>query len=172
MDNDGTARMDDEVPQNSETAGSSLAQKAALNAQRVHRDGHVYHFDANLKSHPPWKHRMRCTRNGKQLPCNGAIWTTGEWETDSRGRFYQRGILRGGHSHDAYEHFLNEDDTAFVGSGGPVDDKSNPGKYYYVQLNPNKCLNLRQVPLHRLPVSLAGKWKWSLKGTPRSILTS
>ncbi|KAI1706839.1 secA DEAD-like domain-containing protein [Ditylenchus destructor] len=94
---------------------------------RVHRDGHVYCFIANLKSRPPWKQRMRCTRRqrgiDKKLQCNGYIWTTGEWETDSRGRLYQRGILRGGHAHDAYEQLFNEDDTAFVGIGGPTDDK-------------------------------------------------
>ncbi|KAI1699966.1 hypothetical protein DdX_16999 [Ditylenchus destructor] len=92
--------------------------------KKVHRDGHVYCFHFTLKSHPPWKHRMRCTQNSKTVPCKGAIWTTGEWETDNRGRLYQRGIPRGGHSHVAYEQFFNEDDTAFVGSGDPPDDKS------------------------------------------------
>ncbi|KAI1712397.1 hypothetical protein Ddc_12436 [Ditylenchus destructor] len=55
----------------------------------------------------------------------GSIWTTGEWEMDNRGRLYQRGILRGGHCHDAYEQFFNEDDTAFVGGGGSTDDKKS-----------------------------------------------
>ncbi|KAI1706847.1 hypothetical protein Ddc_15114 [Ditylenchus destructor] len=76
-----------------------------------------------LKCNPPWKHRMVCTRNCQKLPCKGSIWTTGEWETDKLQRHYQRGILRSGHVHKAYEQFLNEDDTAFVGHGSPIDDK-------------------------------------------------
>ncbi|KAI1705249.1 hypothetical protein DdX_13717 [Ditylenchus destructor] len=91
--------------------------------KNVHRDGHTYCFKENLRRSPPWKHRMTCTRNNKNLHCNGYIWTTGMWEIDELGRHFQRGILKGGHSHKAYEQFLNEDDTAFVGSGGPMDDK-------------------------------------------------
>ncbi|KAI1710412.1 hypothetical protein DdX_10772 [Ditylenchus destructor] len=90
--------------------------------KKVHRDGHVYCLVRKLKSHPLWKHRMRCTRNNKQLPCNGYIWTTGEWETDNLGRFYQRGIPRGEHSHRAFE-VLNEDATAHV--GGPMEVKQS-----------------------------------------------
>ncbi|KAI1694829.1 hypothetical protein DdX_19919 [Ditylenchus destructor] len=93
----------------------------------VHRDGFTYYVFSNLTSHPPWKQRMRCTRRKdgtKKSQCNGMIWTTGEWETDSHGRLYQRGILRGKHSHEAYEQILNEDDTAFVGSGDPMDDET------------------------------------------------
>ncbi|KAI1698470.1 hypothetical protein DdX_17895 [Ditylenchus destructor] len=46
--------------------------------KKVHRDGHVYCMDSKLKSHPPWKQRMRCTRNNKNMPCKGSIWTTEE----------------------------------------------------------------------------------------------
>ncbi|KAI1704912.1 hypothetical protein Ddc_15965 [Ditylenchus destructor] len=95
--------------------------------KKVHRDGHTYFFVANLKSRPPWKQRMRCTRRNdvtKNSNCKGYIWTTGEWETDNRGRLYQRGIPRGGHSHDAYEHFFDEDNTAFVGNV-PIDNKNS-----------------------------------------------
>ncbi|KAI1707785.1 hypothetical protein Ddc_14656 [Ditylenchus destructor] len=96
--------------------------------KKVHRDGFTYFFFGNLKNRPPWKQRMRCTRKGevtKKSQCNGRIWTTGEWETDNRGRLYQRGILKGGHSHKAFEHFFDEDETAFVGNGGPIDDKQS-----------------------------------------------
>ncbi|KAI1705244.1 hypothetical protein DdX_13712 [Ditylenchus destructor] len=96
--------------------------------EKVHRDGYVYFLQTKLKSHPPWKHRMMCTRTNeviKKLNCTGSIWTTGEWETDSYGRQYQRGILRGQHTHEAYEQFLNEDDIAFVGNGGPIDEKQS-----------------------------------------------
>ncbi|KAI1702463.1 srg family chemoreceptor domain-containing protein [Ditylenchus destructor] len=89
---------------------------------KVHRDGYVYGWVANLKSSPPWKQRMTCTRKqrGIRKQCNGYIWTTGEWETDSRERLYQRGIVKGYH---ACEHPVNEDDTDFVGNGGPMDDE-------------------------------------------------
>ncbi|KAI1705268.1 hypothetical protein DdX_13736 [Ditylenchus destructor] len=83
--------------------------------EKVHRDGHMYCFDSKLKSRPPWKQRMRCTRtinigDNKRVRCNGAIWTTGEWEVDSYATLYQRGITRGPHSHKAYEQSLDEDD--------------------------------------------------------------
>ncbi|KAI1705273.1 hypothetical protein DdX_13741 [Ditylenchus destructor] len=83
--------------------------------EKVHRDGHMYCFDSKLKSRPPWKQRMRCTRtinigDNKRVRCNGAIWTTGEWEVDSYAMLYQRGITTGEHSHKAYEQSLDEDD--------------------------------------------------------------
>ncbi|KAI1697142.1 hypothetical protein DdX_18671 [Ditylenchus destructor] len=59
---------------------------------------------------------MLCTRN-TALSCIAALWTTGEWETDSLGRNYRRGILKGRHCHKAYEQFLDEDDTPYVGDG-------------------------------------------------------
>ncbi|KAI1705242.1 hypothetical protein DdX_13710 [Ditylenchus destructor] len=90
---------------------------------KVYRDGHVYCFKLKLKCSLPWKHRMVCTRNSKKLTCKGSIWTTGEWEIDELGRHYQRGILKGGHSHKAYEQFLNEDDTAYVRERSPMNDK-------------------------------------------------
>ncbi|KAI1705241.1 hypothetical protein DdX_13709 [Ditylenchus destructor] len=96
--------------------------------KNVHRDGHVYYFKNYIKSKPPWKQRMMCTRKNevnKKLNCTGSIWTTGEWETDNRGRPYQRGIPRGQHTHKTYEQFLYGDDTAFVGNGGPMDDKQS-----------------------------------------------
>ncbi|KAI1694709.1 hypothetical protein DdX_19968 [Ditylenchus destructor] len=93
--------------------------------KKVHRDGHVYFLHSKLKSRPPWNQRMGCTRRNKNLRCKGSIWTMGEWEIDNRGRLYQRGILRGEHCHKAYEQFLNEDDTVFIGNGDPVDDKAS-----------------------------------------------
>ncbi|KAI1700812.1 hypothetical protein DdX_16502 [Ditylenchus destructor] len=112
---------DDETPE----AGMKFYKFMDKN---VHRDGHVYYFKAILKSNPPWKQRMVCTRMNevnKKQKCTGAIWTTGEWEIDSHGRPYQRGIPRGQHTHEAYEQFLYEDDTAFVGNGEPMDEKQS-----------------------------------------------
>ncbi|KAI1697351.1 core histone h2A/H2B/H3/H4 domain-containing protein [Ditylenchus destructor] len=87
----------------------------------VHRDGFAYRFSKKLKSvPPPWKSRMLCNRN-TALSCIGAIWTTGKWETDSLGRNFQRGMLKGRHCHKPYEQFLNEDDTAYVGDGTILD---------------------------------------------------
>ncbi|KAI1699650.1 hypothetical protein DdX_17195 [Ditylenchus destructor] len=93
--------------------------------KNVHRDGHVYCLGRILKSRPPWKQRMVCTRTCKRLACNGYVWTTGVWETDKLQRHYQRGVLKGGHSHKAYEQFLNEDDIAFVGNEDPRDEKQS-----------------------------------------------
>ncbi|KAI1694660.1 hypothetical protein Ddc_21929 [Ditylenchus destructor] len=89
----------------------------------VYRDGFAYGVWYKLKCRPPWKNSMLCGRHNRIPRCKGYIWSTGSWETDELGRVYQRGILRGGHSHKAYEQFLNEDDTAHV--GGPMDDKQS-----------------------------------------------
>ncbi|KAI1705277.1 hypothetical protein DdX_13746 [Ditylenchus destructor] len=149
--------------------------------KKVHRDGHVYFFVANLKSRPPWKHRMRCTRRSKiknKKLCNGAIWTTGEWETDNRGRLYQRGILRGGHSHKAFEQFLNEDDTAFIGNGDPMDDKDGFSYSFYRDLDPPKssadlqlhqsfhcALRSAQEQNCRSRCHVTGNWQMDKKGS-------
>ncbi|KAI1705275.1 hypothetical protein DdX_13743 [Ditylenchus destructor] len=107
---------DDEVTE----AGSKFYQ---YKGKMVYRDGFVYCVENKLKSRPPWKLRMQCNRLSKTFHCKGSIWTTDEWETDKLGRVYQRGIQRGGHSHDPYEQFFNEDDTAHVGS--PMNDKQS-----------------------------------------------
>ncbi|KAI1694832.1 hypothetical protein DdX_19922 [Ditylenchus destructor] len=99
-------------------AGSKFYQ---YKGTRVYRDGYVYCVDQAVTEDPNFKVRMHCSQATVAFPCKGAIWTTGEWETDSRGRVYQRGILRNGHSHKAYEQFLNEDDATHVGE--PMDDK-------------------------------------------------
>ncbi|KAI1706150.1 hypothetical protein DdX_13191 [Ditylenchus destructor] len=91
---------------------------------KVHRDGYVYCWVGNLKSQP-WTQRMRCTRQqrGIQKQCNGYIWTTGEWETDSRERLYQRGIVKRPHACEQRSKKIDVDDTDFVGNGGPMDDE-------------------------------------------------
>ncbi|KAI1698467.1 serine/threonine-protein phosphatase 4 regulatory subunit 3 [Ditylenchus destructor] len=97
----------------------------------VCRDGFAYGYPTNLKSQPLWKVRMQCSRvGGKNLPCKGSIWATGEWETDTLGRRYQRGILRGNHSHVGKEKYFTQDETVHIGGhvvnfGNPMDDKQS-----------------------------------------------
>ncbi|KAI1705267.1 hypothetical protein DdX_13735 [Ditylenchus destructor] len=117
---------DDEVPE----VGQKFYQ---FKEKAVHRDGYVYRIDKQLTMDPHFHVRMLCSRARESFPCTGYIWTTGEWEQDKLRRRYQRGILKGGHSHEAYEQLLNEDDATHF--GGPMEYEvtmTEPLKFFKV----------------------------------------